>query len=122
MPWNDYIFVGTYTAEDYPDYITARTNIEAVNALKQLFPNKKVKSFELRKSNTEPKENALHLDCCFQPVGKDKAVIYRDGFKYREDVNYLIDFFGVENLFEISKEKSVHLAKLNLEIWIRRRS
>lgn len=28
MPWNDYIFVGTYTAPDYPDLITARTNQE----------------------------------------------------------------------------------------------
>jgi len=26
MPWNDYIFIGTYTKEDYPAYITARTN------------------------------------------------------------------------------------------------
>jgi N-dimethylarginine dimethylaminohydrolase len=73
MPWNDYIFVGTYTGEDYADFITARTNIQAVRAIQDLFPHKKVKAFELRKSNTDPKENALHLDCCFQPVGKDKG-------------------------------------------------
>ena len=30
MPWNEYIFVGTYTGEDYKEYITARTNKEAV--------------------------------------------------------------------------------------------
>ncbi|TYA97403.1 dimethylarginine dimethylaminohydrolase family protein, partial [Seonamhaeicola marinus] len=65
MPWNDYIFIGTYTGKDYPDIITARTNIQAVNAIKTLFPHKKVKAFELRKSNTNAKENALHLDCCF---------------------------------------------------------
>jgi len=34
MPWNDYIFVGTYSGEDYSDYITARTNTAAVIALK----------------------------------------------------------------------------------------
>jgi N-dimethylarginine dimethylaminohydrolase len=63
MPWNEYIFIGTYSGNDYPNFITARTNIEAVNALQELFPHKKVKSFELRKSNTNAKENALHLDC-----------------------------------------------------------
>ncbi|HCD97989.1 MAG TPA: amidinotransferase, partial [Flavobacteriaceae bacterium] len=52
MPWNDYIFVGTYTAQDYPDYITARTNKKAVDFLTTLFPNKTVKAFELKKSNT----------------------------------------------------------------------
>ncbi len=76
MPWNDYIFIGTYSGEDYPDYITARTNMDAVIAIQELFPDKIVKSFELRKSNTDPQENALHLDCCFQPIGKDKANIH----------------------------------------------
>ena len=73
MSWNEYIFVGTYSGEDYSDYITARTNTDAVIALQELFPNKMVKSFELRKSNIDAKNNALHLDCCFQPIGTDKA-------------------------------------------------
>ncbi|MGB5263253.1 MAG: amidinotransferase, partial [Lutimonas sp.] len=73
MPWNEYIFVGTYTGEDYKSFITARTNKEAVEFLQKLFPEKKVVKFELRKSNTDAKENALHLDCCFQPLGKGKA-------------------------------------------------
>ena len=47
MPWNEYIFVGTYSGNDYSNYITARTNIHSVNALQELFPHKKVKSFEL---------------------------------------------------------------------------
>jgi N-dimethylarginine dimethylaminohydrolase len=80
MPWNNYIFIGTYSGEDYPDYITARTNISAVKAIQDLFPHKTVKSFELRKSNDSAKENALHLDCCFQPIGKNKAIIHRMGF------------------------------------------
>ena len=37
MPWNDYIFIGTYSGEDYSDYITARTNIDAVIAIQELF-------------------------------------------------------------------------------------
>lgn len=105
MPWNEYIFVGTYSARDYPDYITARTNIQAVKALRKLFPHKKVKSFELRKSNDDPKENALHLDCCFQPVGKNKAILHRNGFLVESEYQWLVDYFGSENIFEISKEE-----------------
>ncbi len=105
MPWNDYIFIGTYSGDDYPDYITARTNMDAVIAIQELFPNKTVKSFELRKSNTDPKENALHLDCCFQPIGKDKAIIHKNGFLVENEYNWLIDFFGKENVFEITKDE-----------------
>ena len=105
MPWRDYIFVGTYTATDYPDYITARTNKEAVEFLQAQFPHKKVKSFELRKSNTNAKENALHLDCCFQPVGKDKAIIHKNGFLVEEEYDWLVDFFGKENVFEITADE-----------------
>jgi len=105
MPWNEYIFVGTYSAKDYPDYITARTNIQAVKALRKLFPYKKVKSFELRKSNDDPKENALHLDCCFQPIGKNKAILHKNGFLVETEYQWLVDYFGKENIFEISKEE-----------------
>jgi N-dimethylarginine dimethylaminohydrolase len=105
MPWNDYIFVGTYTAADYPEYITARTNKEAVTFLKEQFPNKKVKAFELRKSNTNAKENALHLDCCFQPIGKDKAILHKNGFLIEEEYDWLVDYFGRENIFEITADE-----------------
>ena len=84
MLWGNYIFVGTYKGSDYKDYITARTNLEGVEFIKNLFPNKIVKEFDLVKSKLEARDNALHLDCCFQPVGKDKAIIYKSGF--REEV------------------------------------
>ncbi len=109
MPWNDYIFIGTYSGEDYPDYITARTNTDAVIALQELFPEKIVKSFELRKSNDDPKENALHLDCCFQPIGKDKCILHKNGFLVEKEYNWLVDFFGKENIFEISKEEMYNM-------------
>ena len=105
MPWGDYIFVGTYTGTDYPDFITARTNKAAVEFLKAQFPNKTVKAFELRKSNTNAKENALHLDCCFQPVGKNKAILHKNGFLVEEEYQWLVDFFGKENIFEIDKDE-----------------
>jgi len=105
MPWNEYIFVGTYSGEDYPNFITARTNNKAVLALQQLFPHKKVKPFELRKHNTDPKENALHLDCCFQPIGKNKAILHKNGFLIEEEYNWLVQYFGEENIFEITKQE-----------------
>jgi len=109
MPWNDYIFVGTYSGEDYPNYITARTNTDAVIALQELFPEKTVKSFELRKSNTNAKENALHLDCCFQPIGKNKAILHKNGFLIEKEYQWLVDYFGKENIFEITKEEMYNM-------------
>ena len=109
MPWNEYIFVGTYSGSDYADYITARTNMDAVIELQELFPHKKVKSFELRKSNTNAKDNALHLDCCFQPIGKDKAILHKNGFLIEREYEWLVDFFGKENVFEITKEEMYNM-------------
>jgi len=109
MPWNDYIFIGTYSGEDYPDYITARTNMDAVIALQELFPEKIVKAFELRKSNTDPKENALHLDCCFQPIGNDKAILHKNGFLVESEYEWLLNYFGRDNVFEITKEEMYNM-------------
>lgn len=105
MPWNDYIFIGTYSGADYADYITARTNMDAVIAIQELFPDKTVKAFELRKHNTDPKENALHLDCCFQPIGTDKAIIHKNGFLVESEYEWLVNFFGKDNVFEITKDE-----------------
>ncbi|MBD0830664.1 dimethylarginine dimethylaminohydrolase family protein [Aestuariibaculum sediminum] len=109
MPWDDYIFVGTYSGDDYPDLITARTNMDAVIALQELFPEKTVKSFELRKSNTNAKENALHLDCCFQPLGKGKAILHKNGFLIEREYQWLVDFFGEDNIFEITKDEMYNM-------------
>ena len=109
MPWNDYIFIGTYSGEDYPQLITARTNMDAVIAIQELFPDKIVKSFELRKSNTNAKDNALHLDCCFQPIGQGKAIIHKNGFLIEREYNWLVDFFGKENVFEITKDEMYNM-------------
>ena len=109
MPHGDYIFIGTYRGEDYSDYITARTNQAAVDFLQQMFPQKTVKSFNLRKSNTIPEDNALHLDCCFQPIGKGKCIIHKEGFLEEEEYQWLVDFFGKENCFHIDKMEMYHM-------------
>ncbi|SEG19129.1 dimethylarginine dimethylaminohydrolase family protein [Flavobacterium urumqiense] len=103
--WNNYIFIGTYKGSDYKDYITARTNIQGVQFIKDLFPNKIVKEFDLVKSKMEARDNALHLDCCFQPVGKDKGIIYKSGFREEADYLFLVNIFGKENLFHITREE-----------------
>lgn len=107
--WNDHIFIGTYKGSDYKDYITARTNMQGVNFIKELFPNKIVKEFDLVKSRIEARDNALHLDCCFQPVGKDMGVIYKSGFREESDYLYLVELFGMDNLFHISREEMYHM-------------
>lgn len=109
MPWNNYIFIGTYSGEDYSDHITARTNMDAVISIQELFPEKIVKSFELRKHNTDPKENALHLDCCFQPIGKNKAILHKNGFLVESEYEWLVNFFGKENVFEITKDEMYNM-------------
>nr|WP_315230738.1 arginine deiminase family protein [uncultured Flavobacterium sp.] len=105
MLWNDYIFIGTYKGSDYKDYITARTNWQGVDFIKQLFPNKIVKEFDLVKSKLEARDNALHLDCCFQPVGNDKGIIYKNGFREEADYLFLVNLFGKENLFHITRDE-----------------
>ncbi len=109
MLWNNYIFVGTYKGSDYKEYITARTNLLGVQYLKDLFPNKIVKEFDLVKSKIEARDNALHLDCCLQPVGKDKGIIYKNGFREEADYLFLVDLFGKENLFHITRDEMYHM-------------
>lgn len=109
MVWNDYIFIGTYKGSDYKDYITARTNRAGVNYIKALFPNKIVKEFDLVKSKIEARDNALHLDCCFQPIGTNKGIIYKSGFREEADYMYLVKIFGKENLFHITRDEMYHM-------------
>jgi N-dimethylarginine dimethylaminohydrolase len=105
MLWDDHIFIGTYKGSDYKDYITARTNKEGVQFIKDLFPDKIVKEFDLVKSKIEARDNALHLDCCFQPIGSNKGIIYKSGFREEADYMYLVNLFGKENLFHITRDE-----------------
>ena len=107
--WNDYIFIGTYKGDDYKDYITARTNWQGVDYIRKMFPKKIVKDFDLVKSRTSARDNALHLDCCFQPIGKNQAIIHKDGFRDVADYNHLVDLFGMENLFHIDKDEMYNM-------------
>ena len=75
MLHNDYLFVGTYYGSDYSNFITARTNIKAVEYLREMFPEKKLKSFNLKKSNYEPRDNALAPGLLFSACGKGQGYL-----------------------------------------------
>lgn len=103
--WNEFMFVGCYKQADYKQFKTARTNFEAVQFFKDLFPNKWVIDMELKKNDTDPYNGILHLDCTFQPVGHNKAIIYKDGFQNPMHYDILISLFGRDNVFEVTKEE-----------------
>jgi len=109
MPWNELLFVGYSKQLDFDTYKVSRTNEAGVEFLKSNFPNRKVVALELKKSDDNAKENALHLDCIFQPIGIDKAIVYKGGFKYESDYKFIEEYFGVDNLIHISKEEMYHM-------------
>ena len=110
------IFIGFYDKYDYKNLFTARTNKSAVEFLIDFFPEKKVKAFHLNKSLTDPKKNILHLDCCLQIVGKNKAIIHPDAFTFKKDYKWLVDFFGSKNIFEINAEEMYDMTSNVLSI------
>jgi len=103
--WNDFLFIGTCFSEDYRNFKTARTNEYAIEILKEYFPKKRIIDLELKKNDTVPYEGILHLDCTFNPVGKDKCIIYKDGFVDDSDYRLILDIFGEENCFHVTKEE-----------------
>lgn len=107
--WNEYIFIGTYLGEDYSDVKTARTNKAGIDFITNLFPHKKILTFDLVKSWEDARDNALHLDCCFQPVGTDKGIIYKGGFRNEAEYLQLVGLFGMENLFHITRDEMYNM-------------
>ena len=98
----DYVFIGYYNKKDYRNQITARTNRKAIRIVKELIKGKEVFPIELIKSSIKPSLNALHLDCCFQPISKNKAVICKEAFANKIELNFLISYFGQKNIFEVT--------------------
>ena len=110
------ILIGFYDKYDYKNLFTARTNKSAVEFLIDFFPEKKIKAFHLNKSLTDPKKNILHLDCCLQIVGKNKAIIHPEAFTFKKDYKWLVDFFGSKNIFEINAEEMYDMTSNVLSI------
>jgi N-dimethylarginine dimethylaminohydrolase len=94
--FNEFIFVG----------ISARTNYAGFEFIKASFPTKNVFPIHLLVSD-DRKENILHLDCTFQPIGKKDAIIYDNGFSKRPDI--LFDLFKEESLIRISHDQLMRM-------------
>ena len=109
MPWKGKIFVGYSISDDFKQHKVNRTNKKGVDFLISTFPDYEVHAFDLNKSDVNPRENALHLDCCFQPIGSDQAIMYEGGFKNKEDVEYLVDYFGDEKIIRINQEQMYNM-------------
>lgn len=91
--WNEYIFLG----------LGARTNRDGLDFLKNFFPKKTVIGFELVVDQNNANRHILHLDCTFQPIGTDEAIIYYDGFKTAPEV--LLDLFPKEKRIAVSQQE-----------------
>ena len=102
---NDKIFIGTYSDKDYSSLITARTNNESIEYLKKMINEFEIIPIDIKKSNTNIYENTLHLDCCFQTISKNNAIICPDGFKNIDDINLIIKIFGKENIFKATLQE-----------------
>ncbi len=109
MPWNETLFVGYSKQPDFEKYVVSRTNEAGVEFLKKNFTNCNVIAIELKKSDDDPRQNALHLDCIFQPIGLDKAIVFKDGFKFESDFKKVENYFGSKNLIHISREEMYNM-------------
>ncbi len=101
----DHVFIGYYDKNDYKSQITARTNKKAIKMMKELIKKKEVFPIELIKSSITPSLNALHLDCCFQPVSKNKAVMCKEAFANKIELNFLISHYGEKNIFNVTLDE-----------------
>ena len=57
------------------------------------------------KSSVRPSENALHLDCCFQPVSTDKAVMCKEAFVNKIELNFITSYYGEKNIFNVTLDE-----------------
>jgi len=105
IPWNEALFVGYSKQPDFDKYVVSRTNEAGIGFLKEKFANCKVIAVELKKSDDDPRQNALHLDCIFQPIGTDMAIVFKEGFKYESDYQKIENYFGAEKLIQITREE-----------------
>lgn len=90
---NQHIFIG----------VGERTNWAGVKFIKNQLKHKKVHGLELQVDEENPDEHSLHLDCIFQPIGKNEAIIYEGGFKQKPEA--ICQVFSDDKLIKISKEQ-----------------
>lgn len=105
LPMPGEIWIGCASDEDFDQFTTARTNRKAADWLGELFPNRKIRMFELQKSDRDPQRNALHLDCCLAPLGLGHLLVHSSGFKRREQLQDLLSQYDSSHVCEVSAEE-----------------
>ncbi|MEE2931033.1 MAG: arginine deiminase-related protein [Bacteroidota bacterium] len=106
---NKHLFIGYSKTSDFDRYKVARTNEMALPFLQQIFSGKDIIGFELNKSDDDPRKNILHLDCCFQPIGNSCAILYPEGFCNQSDVDFLVNYFGEQNIIFIDQNEMLEM-------------
>ena len=100
----EFIFIGISSKGD-SNLKVSRTQINAVEFIQDVFPGKRVIGLELFKSDDNPYNNILHLDCTMQPIGNNRVIIFKDGFRKSSDKKLLDEIFGEENLINITRDE-----------------
>lgn len=80
---NSVVFEGGDIIVDHPYVfigLSQRTNKQGADYLRKQFSDE-FRVIEVQCKPLEKGENVLHLDCTFNPVGEDMALIYPDGFE-----------------------------------------
>ncbi|WP_017730892.1 dimethylarginine dimethylaminohydrolase family protein [Nafulsella turpanensis] len=94
--WNKFVFVGQ----------SGRTNSEGITFLQKMLPDKEVIPLRIRESK-DPVEHILHLDCAFQPIGEEEAIIFPEGFV--DPPEAILDIFSDKQLIKVNQEQKVRM-------------
>jgi N-dimethylarginine dimethylaminohydrolase len=116
MPMRDEIWVGYAKDHAFAEYTTARTNEAALNWLQKSFPKRKVRPFELKKSETDPFQNALHLDCCVAPLGMGHLIFHPEGLINEQERHALMQMYPETHRLEVTaaEMQAMHCNVLSL--------
>ncbi|MDQ3046552.1 MAG: arginine deiminase family protein [Bacteroidota bacterium] len=96
---NEKVFVG----------LSGRTNKEGVEFLRKKLEGKKtVMEIQLIVDRNDHEAHALHLDCVFQPLGKNHAIIYEDGIKNPEELYKSINLPD-DNIYKVNEWQFVSM-------------
>ncbi len=87
----------------------ARTNLAAVDFLRERFPQRKLLSVELAKSDTDALANTLHLDCAFMPLGGGHAIVHKAAFLKADQLEALLDMHGRAGILEVDASEAMLL-------------
>lgn len=83
-----------------------RTNLAGLAYLQQQFPHRQMIGMPIVQSSNRH-TNVVHLDCAFNPVGHQSALIYKPGFHRLPDAFY--EAFDPANLIDITADEMLNL-------------